>query len=142
VKKYLILALALTLSSTVSAYTLHASKQLQIPFTNQLVNSDGYEGLSASYSMTSSTQKVVCTLTGFYKGWIDYTANKAIKESEFYSGTHTVVLTSKKPSTSNSDTELHTDAVGHISIQHINKDLTADDTALASCSYMPDENPK
>lgn len=139
-KKYLIFPLALALTSGMAlANSGNTLKEIQVPFDNQAVNSTDYEGLSVAYNMNNNPmQKVVCTLSNFYKGWIDYTENGALKESTPYGSTTTVTLTSQRQTQNiaeNSD-QYHADAQGLLIIH--NTDTGNPSNALVSCSYMPE----
>ena len=137
-KKYIALALALSLSSVVLANP--AVKQLQVPFVNESVEQES--GLSANYNMNGTpSKKVVCTLSNLYKGWINYTENGAIKESGTYGGAQTVIFTNKGETRYISENldQFHADAVGHLLIHHIDK---KNGPTYLSCLYMDENNNK
>ena len=138
--KHLPLILAVAFMSNAFANNSHAPKQLKVPFINQSVNSTDYAGLQISYKMESNVlQQVVCSLSHFYKGWMEYSINGQVQESGVYGDSHTLVLTSKGPTSYISEQldQLHADAEGTATI-HDNGHSGVQ--SYVSCFYMPDEN--
>lgn len=141
--KYLALILAITSSVNVFAADSKATQQLSVPFVNKAVNGPDYSGLTFSYNMNGSTalQKVVCTFSNFYKGWMDYADGLAWNTTGTYGGSQTVILTSKGQSVTITESldQFHADAKSTATVHHIDNNKSP---AFVSCFYMPEDNNK
>lgn len=135
-----LVAALITVFAATSVYASHANntKKLQVPFVHQAINSVDYKGLTFTYNMGNPAQKVVCTLSYFYKGWMEYPENTQVKTSGTYGGSQTVILTSLGSSSEISETldQFHADAAGEVTIQNLEYQSSA--PAFASCFYAPD----
>ena len=115
----------------------------QIPFVTQAVNNGELDdGLCFSYDMKQiPTQKIICTFTNFNEGWMLFRDNNRTKESNYYKGAKTIILTSVGPTQVISETleQFHVDENGVVAIHHFRDDNFPEDHAVASCSYIPEE---
>ncbi|EKD74152.1 MAG: hypothetical protein ACD_45C00056G0008 [uncultured bacterium] len=115
----------------------------QIPFVTQAVDNGEYDdGLCFSYDMKqATTQKIICTFTNFNEGWMLFKDNSITKESNYYKGAKTVILTSTGQTKVISDTldQFHVDENGVVAIHHERDYNFPQGHAVASCSYIPDE---
>ncbi|MHB1949347.1 MAG: hypothetical protein ACYCQI_14675 [Gammaproteobacteria bacterium] len=135
--KSFVMLMSLLATTSVLASTSHDTKKLQVPFVAEAVNSTNYNGITFSYNMNNSTQKVVCSLSYFYKGWMEYSENQSVKSSGTYGGSQTVVLTSVGPTHEISETldQFHADGVGEVKIFN----LQGVRDAFVSCFYVPEK---
>lgn len=134
--KYILPLLMIPLS--VHASTIKPSKQVQMPFQNEVIFTDSNEGLIFNYQLIHGKEvsKIVCNLSNTYKSWLEFTDNGTLSESEVYGGNETIILSTIQQSQSvNESTNIYrVDESGSVKVMESRKG-----PGKASCHYEREE---
>lgn len=140
---YFIFPLAFLLSSSLLANQPKTGIRITVPFINVAVNSPEYhqQGLSFDYQLNNGELKVVCTLSNFNNGWLEYQENGVTKQSStIVNNAQTLILTSKGATQHLSPMldQYHVDSEGPAAIFNI-ENLHAP-ASFATCLYVAEGN--
>lgn len=132
-KKTIFLALALV--GIANANQNLPAKVVTLPFDNQPIVSENYQGLYFDYDMQNQ-KKIVCQYQNVYKLWTEYKDNGQSVELGVFSGSGDFTMTNKGK-TDEGKNQWHADAKGSAKIMSW---LNNEPNQTASCHYELDGN--